>query len=160
MFEPDLSNEHAHQFSRFDKDDPLSTSSPHPILLDDENWLTCEHYFSANSVRSVSAVQKIASAPTALDAYKYATPWYRWKRSDFKKVRVALMTRALYTKVQMYEEVRDALLATEDKKIIETSQYDYFWGIGRDLRGENYLGQIWMDIRRKISATKDTNSHK
>ena len=61
------------------------------------------------------------------------------------------MTRALYTKVQMYEDVRNALLETRDNLIIETSQYDYFWGIGRDLRGHNHLGKIWMKIRDKIN---------
>ena len=63
------------------------------------------------------------------------------------------MTRALYTKVQMYEEVRQTLLATTDELMIETSLYDYYWGVGRDQRGENHLGKIWMEIREKIKGS-------
>jgi len=122
--------------------------------LEDKNWLTCEHYYSASVVRSSSIAEKIEAAPNGLAAYELAKPWYRWKRTDFKQVRIVLMTRALYTKVQMFEEVREALLATGDNKIIETSLYDYFWGVGRDMRGENHLGKIWMDIRRKLIEQK------
>jgi len=61
------------------------------------------------------------------------------------------MTRALYTKVQMYDEVKQALLDSTDELMIETSLYDYYWGVGRDQRGENQLGKIWMSIRKKIT---------
>ncbi len=151
LFPPDLDLENAIKFSRFDTDNPLSTCSEHPILLEGENWLTCEHYVQAKSVRSKSLAERINKTLTGREAHDLAKPWYRWKVANWKKIRLVLMTRALYTKVQMYDEVREALLATEDSHIIETSQYDYYWGIGRDLRGENQLGKIWMDIRLKIN---------
>jgi ribA/ribD-fused uncharacterized protein len=142
--------ENAVQFSRFDTDNPLSSSSLHPIVLEDHNWTTCEHYVQAKILRSNSQSEKVDKLATAEAAIAYAKPWYRWKIPNYKKVAPVLMSRALYTKVQMYDEVRNALLATEDKLIIETSQYDYFWGIGRDLRGHNHLGKIWMKIRDKL----------
>lgn len=150
MFEPDLTKENAYRFSRFDTEHPLSTCSPYPIVLEEKNWLTCEHYFQAKSVRSSSLSQKIDTAPTGLEAFELAKPWYHWKIKDWKKLRRVLMTRALYTKVQMYEEVREELLRSDNELIIETSLYDYYWGVGRDQRGENQLGKIWMDIREKI----------
>jgi len=150
VFEPNTTNETAHRISRFDINDPLSTSSSHPILLEEKNWLTCEHYFNANIVSSARIAEQIEQAPSALSAHELASPWFRRKRSDWKKLRAVLMTRALYTKVQMYPEVREALMETGDNKIIETSLYDYFWGVGRDQRGENQLGQIWMNIRQKL----------
>lgn len=154
MFEPDLTKENAYRFSRLDVDHPLSTCSQHPIVLEDKNWLTCEHYFQAKSVRSESLAESIERAPSALAAIELAKPWYRWKVRDFKKIRRVLMTRALFTKVQMYEEVRQALLATEGELMLETSLYDYYWGVGRDHRGENQLGEIWMDIRKKLLGSE------
>lgn len=151
MFEPDLTKENAYRFSRFDIEHPLSTCSHHPIVLEDKNWLTCEHYFQAKSVRSVSLAERIEKAPSGAEAFELAKPWWRWKVQDYKKLRKVLMTRALYTKVQMYDEVKEALLATTDELMIETSLYDYYWGVGRDQRGENQLGKIWMDIRKKIT---------
>ena len=47
-------------------------------------------------------------------------------------------------------DVASALLDTGDQLIIENSAYQHFWGIGRDQRGENQLGNIWMDVRQKL----------
>lgn len=152
MFNANLTMEKAFRFSRFDIEHPLSTCSHHPILLDDENWLTCEHYVQAKSLRSAKHAGKVASASSGAQAYSYGKAWYRPKIEDYKTTAPVLMKRALYTKVQMYEEVREALLASDDKLIVETSQYDYFWGIGRDQRGLNHIGKAWMDIREKLRS--------
>jgi ribA/ribD-fused uncharacterized protein len=153
LFVPDLTNENAVSFSRFDTENPFSTCSAHPILLEDRNWLTCEHYYSYHIVAAASARVRVDKANTGQEAYDIARPWYRRKVSGWKNLRRTLMTRALYTKVQMYDEVREALLETEEEKILETSLYDYYWGLGRDQRGENTLGLIWMDIRNKITES-------
>ena len=152
MFTANLAMEKAFQFSRFDLSNPLSTCSAHPILLDDENWLTCEHYVQAKTLRSAQHAQKVASLPSGEKAYAFGKAWYRANIADYKTTAPIMMKRALYTKVQMYEEVREALFATEDRLIVETSQYDYFWGIGRDQRGLNHIGKAWMDIRDKLRA--------
>lgn len=150
VFTANLAMEKAYQFSRFDLTNPLSTCSAHPILLEDENWLTCEHYVQAKSLRSVAQGMKVASLPTGEKAYSYGKAWYRRKIAAYNTTAPILMKRALFTKVQMYQEVKEALLATEERLIIETSQYDYFWGIGRDQRGLNHIGKAWMDIREKL----------
>lgn len=150
MFSANLAMEKAFQFSRFDLDNPLSTCSEHPILLEDQNWLTCEHYVQAKTLKNAQQASKVASLLSGEQAYVYGKAWYRGKIKDYKSMAPILMKRALYTKVQMYEEVREALLATDDKLIVETSQYDYFWGIGRDQRGLNHIGKAWMDIRDKL----------
>jgi len=138
------------KIERLDASQLLSSCSPHPIQLEDREWKTCEHYYCFKIVRSASVAEKIDAAATGREAYELANPWYRHKLSDWKKVRAVLMTRALYTKVQMYPEVKEALLATGDKKIVETSQYDHYWGLGRDGRGQNEFGKIWMNIRDRI----------
>ena len=150
LFTANLVMEKAYQFSRFDCASPLSTCSEHPIFLDDQNWLTCEHYVQAKTLRNAKQAMKVGSLPSGEKAHGYGKAWYRSKIADYKSTAPILMKRALYIKVQMYEEVREALLATEDRLIVETSQYDYFWGIGRDQRGLNHIGKAWMDIRDKL----------
>lgn len=153
MFQPNTQMENAFRFSRFDIDNPLASCSLHPIVLEEHNWTTCEHYVQAKIVRSEADANKIDKLASGELAVSFAKPWYRWKVKDYKQLAPTLMTRACYTKIQMYDEVKEALLATEDKLIVETSQYDYFWGIGRDQRGENHLGKIWMNIRDKIKTS-------
>ena len=154
MFAPDLTIENAYRFSRLDKDHLLSTVSPHPLQLENLHWTTAEHYYQLKIVESESVRNKIRKLENPVKAYKVGNRWYRRRIKGWKELRRVLMTRALYTKVQMYPEVKEALLAIEEEKIVETSLYDHYWGIGRDQRGENTLGQIWMDIRDKL--TKDS----
>lgn len=156
MFEASTKMEKAYRFSRFDLDNPLSTCSPHPILLEEQNWATCEHYVQTKSLRAAKHADLIDRLATGAEAFAYAKPWYRLKIANYKAVAPVLMKRALYTKVQMYEDVREALLATGEQLIAEGSQYDYFWGIGRDLRGHNHLGKAWMDIREKLHQEANT----
>lgn len=155
MFTANLAMEKAFQFSRFDLGNSLSTCSKHPILLEGENWLTCEHYVQANCLRSTEHAKKAASLAEGEQAYLFGKAWYRRKINAYKTTAPILMKRALYTKVQMYDEVKEALLATESRLIVETSQYDYFWGIGRDQRGLNHIGKAWMDIREKLLAERE-----
>ena len=150
IFQHDPRVENAIKLSRFDSEHPLSSCSAHPIYLEDKNWLTCEHYLHIKTIASPSAAQHIDTLTTGQAASDYARPWYRRKIKGWKKQRAVLMTRAIYTKVQMYDEVREALLNTGDEFIVESSLYDYFWGIGRDLRGENTYGKILMDVRAKV----------
>lgn len=154
MFQPNTQMENAYRFSRFDVDNLLASCSRHPIVLEDHNWTTCEHYVQASIVRAPADADIIDKFASGEQAVAYTKPWYRRKVKDYKKLAPTLMTRACYTKVQMYEEVREALLATEDKLIVEGSQYDYFWGIGRDQRGENHLGKVWMNIRDKLRGSQ------
>jgi predicted NAD-dependent protein-ADP-ribosyltransferase YbiA (DUF1768 family) len=33
---------------------------------------------------------------------------------------------------------------------VETTLYDYFWGLGRDQRGHNTYGAVLTDVREKL----------
>jgi hypothetical protein len=99
--------------------------------------------------------ETIRLAKTPKDAHKLGRNIFRRKRRDWKKLREVLMTRAVYTKCRAHSEVAKALLATGDKPIIETSQYDYYWGYGRDRRGENIYGKVLMNVRAKLQSERD-----
>jgi predicted NAD-dependent protein-ADP-ribosyltransferase YbiA (DUF1768 family) len=60
------------------------------------------------------------------------------------------MTRATYTKCRTHAEVAKRLLDTGDRNIVETTLYDYFWGLGRDQRGHNTYGAVLTDVREKL----------
>jgi len=161
MFQHDLTLEQVFSFSRLDPNSALSTVSNHSILLEGRLWPTAEHYYQSMKFAKPIILEEINNASTGLEAYKLGNRWWTFGRvKDWKQKRRVMMTRALYTKVQAYEDVRQALLATDDERIVETSLYDPYWGIGRDQRGENMLGQIWMDIRAKVRAKEKLASKK
>lgn len=143
--------------SRRDPTELLGTWSDHNILLDDCLWPTCEHYFQAMQFTSPDDQERVRSAIDATDAERLAKPGLlarlirsRRRRDDWPRVRIAFMTRAIYTKCRAWPEVAEHLLQTGESRLVENSQYDYFWGCGRDLRGENRYGQVLMDVRRKL----------
>ena len=71
-------------------------------------------------------------------------------RKDWSKIRRVIMTRAIYTKCRTHPEVAQRLLETGEKTLVETTQFDYFWGCGRDRRGRNIYGAVLMDVRKKL----------
>jgi ribA/ribD-fused uncharacterized protein len=66
------------------------------------------------------------------------------------------MTRGIYIKCRTHKEAADALLETGDQKIVESSQYDYYWGCGRDGRGHNTYGRVLMAVRDKLREERLT----
>jgi hypothetical protein len=149
LFDHDPAKENAIQFSRFDSESPFS-SAYGPLRLEDQDWLSAEHYLYANLAKSPGHANKIKQASSPQEAYKLGNAFFSRKCANWKKVRRVLMTRALYTQAMMYPEVKQALLDTGEEMLLETSAYDHYWGLGRDQRGLNTLGKVWMDIRQKI----------
>ncbi|MCH8551659.1 MAG: NADAR family protein [Natronospirillum sp.] len=138
------------QVWRLDPDDPLGCAALRPFELDGYEWPTAEHYYQAMKYPDRPRFQAILDAPDVATARKLGRGWLKRPRADWKQVRTVVMTRALYTQSHTYPDFSEALLATGDQSIHEMSQYDYFWGRGRDHRGHNHYGRVLMDIRRKL----------
>ena len=158
-FFPDL-DPNAIFLSASDVDEPLSSFSQHSFHLDDKDWPSVAHYFHAMKFDDANYQEKIRSSAHPKKAKSLGRSRLKKIRSDWADVRTTVMTRALYTKCREHKDVYDALLATEDNQIIENNSYDYFWGCGRDRRGENNYGKILMKVRDKLRAEKNAeNTH-
>ena len=148
-------NSHKIYLSRSDPEYSLSSFSAYSFLLDDAQWPTVEHYFQAMRFTKNSYRELIRNAETPLEAQKIA----KWKflhiRFDWKKVRDIYMTRAVYTKCLTHKNVSGELLRTGNKHIEDTTQYDYYWGRGRDGRGKNKYGLVLMSVRDKLLEQKN-----
>ena len=64
------------------------------------------------------------------------------------------MYKALYHKFNQYLELKELLLETGDRKIVEHSPYDSYWGDGPDGKGLNRLGVLLMKLRDAFSGKK------
>lgn len=136
--------------SRTDPEDILGSFSAHSFHLDDEQWPTVEHYYQAKKFDNTEYQKKIHAAPTPEKAKRLGNRWFARKRPDYKQVKITLMTRAVYIKCKTHETVREALLDTEETAIADRGFTDYFWGCGRDGRGDNHYGKILMRVRDKL----------
>lgn len=153
MFSSNTVNEATIRMSRFDPDDPLASYSPHGFVLDGLEWKTAEHYYQATKFSGAYFVRVSRQATPELATKTGDSIFARFigkRNNNWKEKRQVMMTRAVYTKCCRHPDVAAALLATGDKKIVDCSSYDYFWGIGRDGRGENTYGQVLMNVRNKL----------
>ena len=146
-------DEDAIYLSRKDVNEPLSSFSSYLFELDGFEWPSVEHYFHAMKFEDPSYQNKIRQAASPAIAKKLGRTRFRKVRSDWGKVRVVVMTRAIYTKCLTHEEIATGLIATKSAKLVENSQYDYFWGCGRDRRGNNAFGKVLMGVRAKLTES-------
>ena len=75
-------------------------------------------------------------------------------RKDWKEVRVQVMKKALVAKFTQHDDLRQLLIGTRKRKLVEQSPYDTFWGDGgpRDGSGKNQLGKLLMEVREELKS--------
>jgi ribA/ribD-fused uncharacterized protein len=140
--------------SRSDPLNPLSSYSKHGFELDDAEWPSVEHYYQAAKFESAELRKSILEVDHPAKAEKLAKKNKKAMRKDWEQVRETYMTRGIYIKCRTHNEVAEALLATGDQNIVESSQYDYYWGCGRDGRGHNTFGKVLMAVRDKLQEER------
>lgn len=153
----------------------LSNFSPHPISLPDESgavvsWNSVEHYYQAQKFRGVGdelaqeCVHNIRKAKGPEEAARMGRTLARQRpdlvRADWATARVITMETALQAKFSTYPVLRDLLLVTAGAVLVEASQNDMFWGVGRSGNGENKLGLLLMQLRSQfLQNSEDLNGH-
>lgn len=141
--------------SMTDASDPLASFSKHAVSLDGADWPSVEHYFQGMKFEAPELRELIRAAAHPADARKLAQRHRRQIRADWKRIEQTVMTRGVYIKCRRHEDAAARLLATGERRIVETSQYDYYWGCGRDGRGNNAYGNVLMAVRAKLRERGD-----
>jgi N-glycosidase YbiA len=133
----------------------FSNFSAHGFELDNLWWSTSEHYFQAQKFIGTNHLEEIRLAKTPKQAADMGRERTRPLREDWEQVKDEIMKKAVLCKFETHADIREILLATNDKLIIENAPGDYYWGCGRDGSGTNKLGQILMEVR-EILAQKSS----
>ena len=124
----------------------------YPILLDDEEWPTTEHYFQAQKFIGTPYFKYIRTLQTPRDAFSLSRQPQvsQWLRDDWEQVKLDIMYKALLAKFFQHSNLRDMLLKTGDKKLIEHTSNDSYWGDGGNGTGQNHLGRLLMKVRSEL----------
>ena len=102
--------------------------------------------------------EAIAAATSPYEAMKLAKQHKQQRRSDWDDIKVQILSDICSAKVDQHADVRQALAATDSRKLIENSPWDSFWGCGAAGNGQNMAGEILMKIRAEINPS-NTSLH-
>jgi N-glycosidase YbiA len=136
----------------------FSNFSRHPIEIDGKVWPTSEHFYQAQKTLDPTIQEIIRRCSTPRQAADLGRS-IRFIRQDWEQIKYAIMKRDITVKVEQHQSIKDILLSTGDEYIAEASPKDYIWGIGADGSGQNWLGQIYMEVRDEIRDKEKVNVH-
>lgn len=134
---------------------PFSNHSAHQISIWGKRFATAEHAFQYRKFQDSDPrwASKIRQAKSPVEAKRLG--WERIiDRQEWDAMRRDVMTEIVRAKTAQHADVYNALLATGDKAIVlKDTGKDKYWGAGRDDKGHNNLGKIWMFIRTELAET-------
>ena len=97
-------------------------------MQDEKFWKTSEHYFQAQKFAGTLYEEEIRNASTAIQAAKMGRDRKKPLRKDWEEVKDDIMRKAVLNKFQQNEDIKQVLLETKAKEIIEQTTTDYYWG--------------------------------
>ena len=128
----------------------LSNFSKYPILLENKQWLTSEHYFQAKKFEGSSSEEEIRLIKTPKEAAKLGRQRSRPLRDDWESVKESVMYAALKAKFTQHQDLKRKLISTGNATIVEHTKNDSYWGDAGDGTGKNRLGILLMKLRSEL----------
>lgn len=132
--------------------EPLNNFSAHQVEIWSMCFPTAEHAYQWKkfSETQVEIAKQILEAGSPETAQYIAREHTKLLPKEWHDKKVAVMEKILRAKLAQHESVRDALKRSGERKIVENSPVDNFWGCGPKGDGKNMMGVLWMKIRDSI----------
>jgi N-glycosidase YbiA len=128
----------------------FSNFSPHPVRLKGRVWPTTEHYFQGQKFPDSEHEEEIRLTPSPMIAARLGRSRSKPLRADWDAVKKDIMREALQAKFTQHPALRELLLSTGDRLLIEHTKNDRYWGDGGDGQGQNRLGALLMELRAAL----------
>lgn len=129
---------------------------------------SCEHYMMLHKLllmngnnHSDPMVDKILEAVTTKEVKALGRKIKNWDEKKWNAEKFNIVVQGNLLKFSQDEELKEYLLSTGDKILVEASPFDPNWGIGLDShapnvdnpntwKGDNLLGYALMEVRDKL----------
>lgn len=136
-----------------------------PFEIDGITYTTAEHYMMAGKTRlfkDEEILQKILNATHPNDAKKLGRKVKNFTPELWNAHKFEIVLEANYAKFSQNEALKEYLVNTKDRIIVEASPVDSIWGIGlaadspnatnpTKWKGHNLLGYVLMEVRDRLS---------
>lgn len=128
----------------------LSNYSSFALEWKGELYMTSEHVYHSEKFEDENLKKQIKNIRSAHDSHEFAETHKDKRRKDWDKIKLDVMKEILRAKAEQHLYIKEKLLQSSGKELIENSPLDSFWGWGPDGNGENHLGKLWMEIREEF----------
>ncbi|MEI8174539.1 MAG: NADAR family protein [bacterium] len=134
----------------------FSPYTAHAIEIDRILYPTVEHAYQCSRYTDQNVIEEIRNAPSPVKAWEISTKYKHLQIPEFKNEnhKLKVMKKLMKLKALQHEDVRQALKDTKDSKIIKHivtyPPGDGFWDDGKDGKGLNHTGKMWMEIREEL----------
>ena len=85
-----------------------------------------------------------------IDAARYGGRTDLKVKRNWEEIKDSVMKKAVKAKILQHCDIKNILLSTGKRKIIEHNEFDKYWSDGGDGSGKNKLGEILMEIRDEL----------
>lgn len=130
----------------------FSNFALYPIKLKKKVWQTSEHYFQAQKFAGTEQEEKIRKASSPMKAAEMGRSRKLKMRQNWDNIKENVMYDALKAKFTQHQDLKELLLSTEEKILIEQTENDDYWGDGGDGSGKNRLGKLLMRLREELQS--------
>ncbi|MDN0199760.1 NADAR family protein [Streptomyces sp. S.PNR 29] len=144
----------------------LSQWWPSPFTVDGVEYATAEHWMMAGKARrfgDAEAEERAVSAPSPALAKRAGRLVRGFEEPLWERERFRIVVEGSVHKFAAHAELREFLLNTGERVLVEASPVDRVWGIGlaaddeaaadpERWRGPNLLGFALMEARRRLRA--------
>ncbi len=144
------SDEPVRFYSTADAFGGFSNFAAYPVKIGKKTWPTTEHYFQAQKFHDAGHSEKIRKAGSPMMAARLGRDRKAPLRKDWEAVKIGVMRQALLAKFTQHAELKELLLSTGNRRLIESTPNDDYWGDGGDGSGKNMLGRLLMEVRSQL----------
>jgi len=139
---------------------------PYSFEEDGIAYKTAEHYMMAGKAKlfnDCETLNQILISDTPKQAKKLGRKVKNFDLEKWDGQKYEIVKRANFLKFSQNQKLKDFLLSTDDKILVEASPYDTIWGIGMLetnpksgnpslWNGENLLGFAIMEVRDELRS--------
>lgn len=137
-------------YKEFGKYGFLASYSEHGFYKDGIFWKTLEHYYQAQKFDDKKVIKKIIDAKTPKEASMIGRDRNNHLKSNWETIKLDIMEEGLYNKYMQNKDICQKLLNTGNRKIVEATVKEFYWGCGIDGTGENQFGMLLVKVRNRI----------
>ena len=148
----------------------LSQWWPAPFMVDEATYATAEHFMMAEKARLFGdepARVRIIQAAHPRTAKQLGRTVRGFDERRWNEARFGIVVRGNRAKFEQNPQLREFLVSTRNRVLVEASPVDRVWGIGlaaddpraespEQWRGLNLLGFALMEVRQQLQRVAST----